>query len=127
VVLYGRATDQVQEFSYKIKATNAGTYVIPAAFGESMYDSKIRWPFSRRSHGCRTPVNRRAWRISAFGIVAIAAAGLVLRLAPHRPLSSYAPSSTAVYAEHGELLRLTLASDDQFRLWTPLSQVSPDT
>jgi uncharacterized protein YfaS (alpha-2-macroglobulin family) len=42
VVLYGRATDQVQEFSYRIKATNVGSYVVPAAFGESMYDRKLR-------------------------------------------------------------------------------------
>jgi uncharacterized protein YfaS (alpha-2-macroglobulin family) len=42
VVLYGRATNQVQEFSYKIKATNAGSFVVPAAFGESMYDYRIR-------------------------------------------------------------------------------------
>jgi len=42
VVLYGRATDLVQEFSYRIKATNAGSFVVPAAFGESMYDYKVR-------------------------------------------------------------------------------------
>jgi uncharacterized protein YfaS (alpha-2-macroglobulin family) len=42
VVVYGRVTDQVQEFSYRIKATNVGSYVIPAAFGESMYDTKLR-------------------------------------------------------------------------------------
>ncbi len=41
-VLYGRATDEVQEFSYKIKATNAGSFVVPAAFGESMYNYKVR-------------------------------------------------------------------------------------
>jgi uncharacterized protein YfaS (alpha-2-macroglobulin family) len=42
VVVYGRVTDVVQEFSYRIKATNVGSYVIPAAFGESMYDTKLR-------------------------------------------------------------------------------------
>jgi uncharacterized protein YfaS (alpha-2-macroglobulin family) len=42
VVLYGRATDQVQEFSYRIKATNAGSFVVPASYGESMYDPAIR-------------------------------------------------------------------------------------
>jgi uncharacterized protein YfaS (alpha-2-macroglobulin family) len=42
VVLYGRATDQVQEFSYKIKATNVGSFVVPASYGESMYDPKVR-------------------------------------------------------------------------------------
>jgi uncharacterized protein YfaS (alpha-2-macroglobulin family) len=42
VVLYGQATDQVQEFSYRIKATNAGSFVVPASYGESMYDPAIR-------------------------------------------------------------------------------------
>jgi uncharacterized protein YfaS (alpha-2-macroglobulin family) len=42
VVLYGTATNTVQEFSYRIKATNVGTYVVPAAYGESMYDPKVR-------------------------------------------------------------------------------------
>jgi penicillin-binding protein 1C len=51
---------------------------------------------------------------------------VLLRILPHAPLSSYAPLSTAVYAEDGELLRLTLASDQQYRLWTPLSEVSPE-
>jgi uncharacterized protein YfaS (alpha-2-macroglobulin family) len=42
VVLYGQATDQIQEFSYRIKATNAGSYVVPASYGESMYNPSIR-------------------------------------------------------------------------------------
>jgi penicillin-binding protein 1C len=50
----------------------------------------------------------------------------LLRILPHAPLSSHAPLSTAVYAEHGELLRLTLASDQQYRVWTPFSEVSPE-
>jgi hypothetical protein len=55
VVVYGRATDQVQEFSYRIKATNAGSFIVPAAFGESMYDRKVR----ARSTGGRITVERR--------------------------------------------------------------------
>ena len=42
VVLYGHAIDAVQEFTYRIKATNAGTFVAPPAYGESMYDPTIR-------------------------------------------------------------------------------------
>jgi len=42
VVLYGRATNKIEEFSYKIKATNAGKFAVPAAYGESMYDPKVR-------------------------------------------------------------------------------------
>ena len=49
----------------------------------------------------------------------------VPRLWPKPPLSSYAPSSTAVFDRNGRLLRLTLAPDEQYRLWVPLEQVSP--
>src|SRR4030095_395780 len=34
--------------------------------------------------------------------------------------------STAVWSADGELLRVTLAADDQYRLWTPLDEVSPE-
>ncbi len=71
-------------------------------------------------------MNRR--RVIWAGAFAAAAALAVvaLRILPHAPLSSYAPLSTAVYADDGALLRLTLASDGQYRLWTPLSEVSPE-
>jgi uncharacterized protein YfaS (alpha-2-macroglobulin family) len=42
VVLYGAALDRVQEFTYRIKATNAGAFVAPPAYGESMYEPAIR-------------------------------------------------------------------------------------
>lgn len=48
-----------------------------------------------------------------------------LRLWPHAPLSRFAPSSTAVFSADGQLLRLTLAPDQQYRVWTPLAQMSP--
>lgn len=41
VVLYGKATNKIQEFSYHIKATNAGAYTVPSAYGESMYSPLI--------------------------------------------------------------------------------------
>jgi penicillin-binding protein 1C len=34
-------------------------------------------------------------------------------------------ASRAVYAQGGELLRVTLASDGQYRLWVPLASISP--
>ena len=49
----------------------------------------------------------------------------ILRLAPHAPLASRVALSRAVYARRGELLRVTLAEDQQLRLWTPLSGISP--
>lgn len=53
------------------------------------------------------------------------AAVVLLRLMPAAPLSRYASYSSAVYAEGGELLRLTLAADQQYRLWTPRDAISP--
>jgi uncharacterized protein YfaS (alpha-2-macroglobulin family) len=42
VVIYGTATPDVKEFVYRIKASNAGTFIVPPAFGESMYDRRIQ-------------------------------------------------------------------------------------
>lgn len=50
---------------------------------------------------------------------------LLPRLLPKTPLSNAAPSSRSVMAASGELLRLTLAEDEQFRLWTPLAEIAP--
>ncbi|HTD28518.1 MAG TPA: alpha-2-macroglobulin family protein, partial [Xanthomonadaceae bacterium] len=41
VVIYGTATTDVREFVYRIKSTNAGTYAVPPAYGESMYDRTV--------------------------------------------------------------------------------------
>ncbi|WP_414447280.1 MG2 domain-containing protein [Burkholderia sp. 22PA0099] len=42
VVIYGSANTDVQEFVYRIKATNAGSFGVPPAYGESMYDRRIQ-------------------------------------------------------------------------------------
>lgn len=47
------------------------------------------------------------------------------RLWPHAPLSQGMPLSQTWYDRNGTLLRLTLARDDRYRLWTPLENVSP--
>jgi penicillin-binding protein 1C len=49
----------------------------------------------------------------------------LLRFWPHAPLSETVGSSRAVYAQGGELLRLTLAGDEQYRLWVPLDRIAP--
>ncbi len=48
-----------------------------------------------------------------------------LRLWPHATLQAVAPSSRAVFADRGELLRLTLADDGQYRLWVSLERMAP--
>src|SRR5436189_3133937 len=66
---------------------------------------------------------RRKLLLAAGACVFVLAA---VRFWPRPPLSSHIPLSTAVWSSDGELLRVTLASDEQYRLWTPLSQISPD-
>ena len=39
---------------------------------------------------------------------------------PHAPLMQRYPLSTGVWSADGELLRVTRAADDQYRLWVPL-------
>lgn len=50
---------------------------------------------------------------------------LLLRLLPHAPLREIAPTSAVIYAKGGELMRLSLAPDDQYRIWAPLSEIDP--
>lgn len=64
-------------------------------------------------------------------IAGLVLAGLVVLLAtirwwPRPPLREQIPGSAAVFDAQGRLLRLTLARDEQYRLWTPLEQVSPE-
>ena len=63
----------------------------------------------------------RRFALFALGLVAILA---LLRLAPAEPLAARFARSTAIYAQGGELMRLTLASDEQYRLCLPLAQMS---
>ncbi|MFC5743338.1 alpha-2-macroglobulin family protein [Dyella tabacisoli] len=42
VVLYGTANPDVAEFVYRIKATNAGKFIVPPAYGESLYDRTVQ-------------------------------------------------------------------------------------
>lgn len=42
VVIYGTATPNVEEFDYRIKASNAGRFTVPPAYAESMYDRRVQ-------------------------------------------------------------------------------------
>ena len=62
----------------------------------------------------------------ALILFALAALFLIaIRIWPQQPLADTLGTSRAVYARGGELLRLTLAPDQQYRLWTPLADISP--
>ena len=64
------------------------------------------------------------WRWIGVAMCGLFAVAVALRLWPHASLRSQIASSTAVFDADGRLLRLTLADDQQYRLWTPLPQVS---
>jgi penicillin-binding protein 1C len=68
--------------------------------------------------------NRFVKRIAIVAVTIVVALAVV-RLWPHAPLAARVPLSTGVWSVDGELLRVTRAADDQFRLWVPLSDVSP--
>src|SRR5260370_4351117 len=63
---------------------------------------------------------------ATVALALLAAALLTLRLWPHEPLQQRFPLSTGVWSADGELLRMTRSPDDQYRLWVPLAQMSPD-
>ena len=65
---------------------------------------------------------RYRWR-NVLAFVAIAL--IAFRAWPHAPLSGRLPMSTSVWSADGELLRVTLSADDQYRLWVPLGGMSP--
>lgn len=48
----------------------------------------------------------------------------IVRLLPYSPLKDHFPYSSAVYDEQQNLLRLTTAKDEKYRLWTPLHDIS---
>jgi penicillin-binding protein 1C len=62
----------------------------------------------------------------AAALVLAATALLAVRHWPREPLSTRIASSTAVFAQDGQLLRLTMASDQQYRLWTSLDRIAPE-
>ena len=55
-----------------------------------------------------------------------AALGLYIALSPRPPLLETVPFSQAYYDRNGTLLRLALAKDGRYRLFTPFKDISPD-
>lgn len=67
----------------------------------------------------------RRHRRTSLCVATIVALLLVVRVWPHAPLRAAVSTSTAIYAKKGELLRLALAPDEQYRLWVPLDDIDP--
>ncbi|UOF12879.1 penicillin-binding protein 1C [Lysobacter capsici] len=67
----------------------------------------------------------RRWRWWLLSLTVLAAMLIGARWWPHPSLSESIPLSTVVRDREGRLLRLTLASDQRYRLWVPLKDISP--
>src|ERR1700722_13810863 len=83
----------------------------------------MRAPLIRKT--ARTPAAARRVLAAAMAtaLAAVLAAVLIARAWPKAPLREFAPGSTAISAGNGELLRLTLAADGQYRLWVSLDDM----
>ncbi len=67
----------------------------------------------------------KALRRLALASLVLALGLLVLRLLPHAPLRDQVSSSHAYQSVDGQLLRMTLAQDQQYRVWTALDRIDP--
>ena len=78
-------------------------------------------------NGIRQVTPHRASRLRRFCgfLLIVFVALLILRFWPRAPLADSIGQSQAVFDSRGQLLRLTLARNQQFRLWTSLESVSP--
>ncbi len=75
-------------------------------------------------------MDRRSWKPLARKPFIIWPAGcllvlILLRVWPSADLADAVGTSRAVYASDHSLMRLTLAPDEQYRLWVPLANISP--
>ena len=73
----------------------------------------------------RRPAFIRAGLPVLAALAAVLLALLTMRLLPHAALREHASYSRAFYSSDGALLRLTLAHDEQYRVWTPLQRIDP--
>lgn len=80
------------------------------------------WPRVAAHRAARWIHRWQNWLVAIALLVAVLVG---CRLWPHPSLCDAFPQSTAVYDDAGQLLRLTLASDGQYRLWTPYREISP--
>jgi penicillin-binding protein 1C len=72
------------------------------------------------------PAMKRALLVTA-ALVALAAVAIAgARAVWREPFRAIVPTSVAITDANGKLLRLTLASDDKYRLWTPLAHMPPE-
>lgn len=67
----------------------------------------------------------KRYQNSLVALLLLSIAVTAIRLYPHPPLSDSLTFSQTFYDSNNKLLRVTLAQDDRYRLWTPLNEISP--
>lgn len=72
--------------------------------------------------GCRA---RRALCCAGGALLLLASVYLIASMVPATPFNAEVPCSRLLRSADQVVLRLTLASDGQYRLWTPLDQIAP--
>ncbi|MDB6147313.1 MAG: mrcA 2, partial [Spartobacteria bacterium] len=79
-------------------------------------------------HGTRGRVRSPEWRVRVLSAVALVCVSIILAwfFLPKPPLLDGIPFSQAVWDRNGKLLRLTLATDQKFRIRTSLDHISPE-
>lgn len=145
VVFYGAVSNTITEFTYKIKATNSGQFVVPPVYAESMYNRLLKAHSVPSSITVGRPTNKdsakylpqhmlfkqryihiKVIKSVLIAVVILVCAILALRLYPKSALVDLIPHSTAIYAQDGTLLRLMLAQDAQYQLLVPLKDIRPN-
>ncbi|HLS81731.1 MAG TPA: penicillin-binding protein 1C [Steroidobacter sp.] len=77
------------------------------------------------AHEGKTASHKRKLCAAALVAILLTVAAAAQLSGESTPFSMRIPTSTAVFDRNGRLLRLTLASDQQYRIWTPLEKTTP--
>jgi penicillin-binding protein 1C len=81
---------------------------------------------TRHASRVRSPAIRNLRGALRSGIVFCAVIAAVWLALPKPPLLDGISFSQCVRDRNGKLLRVTLSTDQKFRIWTPLEEISPD-
>jgi len=79
---------------------------------------------NRAHETIRSVGTRLVWGTTSIAAL-VAVSWILLGLQPKPLLVNKAGFSQAVYDRDGHLMRLTLSSDEKYRLWVPLSEIPP--
>lgn len=76
----------------------------------------------------RLKMPKRRWQRVIVGLTAFFMLSVLLWyiLTPRPPLLDGVPFSTVVLDRHGRLMRLSLADDERYRVFTPLAEIAPE-